>query len=46
MVIQRYTVNENGKTIPSEEILQVRDLRRAVQLPEEVISAGLKANPR
>lgn len=46
MVIQRYGVDETGKTKPMEEILQVRDLRRAVQLPEEVIAAGLKPNPR
>lgn len=45
--IKRYGIeiahNRDGLTY---DVLTVDDPRRAMQLPQDVISAGLKANPR
>lgn len=46
IVLQRFAVNENNETIETGNILKVRDPRRAMQLPEDVIVAGLQANDR
>ncbi len=45
--ISRRTLGSSDRTIKSiDDHLIVRDNRRAIQLPTEVISAGMEANPR
>ena len=45
--IKRYGIeishNRDGQ---ADDVLLVDDLRRAIQIPQEVIAAGLEANPR
>ena len=44
--ISRRVVNGNRTIIEVQDQLNVRDPRRALQLPKDVISAGLTPNPR
>ncbi|MDR1092034.1 MAG: RagB/SusD family nutrient uptake outer membrane protein [Prevotella sp.] len=46
--IYRRTVNADGRSIhmPVDDKLTVRDNRRAIQLPQDVITAGITPNPR
>jgi hypothetical protein len=44
--IWRRTMNANGTPGRLDDVLLVDDPRRAIQLPREVIDAGLTANPR
>ena len=44
--IWRRTMNANGNPGRLDDVLLVDDPRRAIQLPREVIDAGLAANPR
>lgn len=44
--IIRRQLGPNGKPLIATDVLKKDDPRRAIQLPEEVIKAGLPANPR
>lgn len=45
--IKRYGIEiSHNREGLSNDILRVDDPRRALQLPQDVINAGLKANPR
>ena len=46
--IKRFDIEVTHKAYQTgaEDVLVRRDLRRAVQIPEEVISYGIEANPR
>ena len=44
--IYRRVVDESGKVIDYTDVLKVDDLRRAVQVPQRCIDAGLEPNPR
>ncbi|WP_071144828.1 RagB/SusD family nutrient uptake outer membrane protein [Bacteroides ihuae] len=46
MVIYRRTMNANMKVGEVADSLVVSDPRRAIQLPQDVITAGITANPR
>lgn len=46
MEIYRRTINKNKDVVAVTDEMPVNDPRRAVQLPQDVISAGLAANPR
>lgn len=46
IVIYRRTMNANMKVGEVIDSLVVTDLRRAIQLPQDVITAGITANPR
>nr|WP_320059799.1 RagB/SusD family nutrient uptake outer membrane protein [uncultured Bacteroides sp.] len=46
MVIYRRTMNANMKVGEVTDSLVVNDPRRAIQLPQDVITAGITANPR
>ena len=46
MVIYRRTVSESAKELDVTDSLTVNDPRRAIQLPQDVITAGLEGNPR
>jgi tetratricopeptide (TPR) repeat protein len=46
MVIYRREMNANMKVAALTDSLTVNDPRRAIQLPQDVITAGLTANPR
>lgn len=45
ITIYRRLMNDNG-TITVTDKLEPNDPRRAIQIPSDVISAGLKPNPR
>lgn len=44
--VDRRIVNTNGKGVTVADKLTPRDPRAAIQLPQEVINAGIPANPR
>ena len=44
--VDRRVVSANGKDVTIADQLLPRDPRCAIQLPQEVINAGLPANPR
>lgn len=46
IVIYRRTLNKNDEVLDVTDSLTVDDPRRAIQLPQDVISSGLEANPR
>ena len=46
IVIYRRTLNASSHITDVKDSLTVNDLRRAIQLPQDVITAGLTANPR
>ena len=46
IVIYRRTLNASSSVTDVKDSLTVNDLRRAIQLPQDVITAGLTANPR
>ena len=46
MVIYRRTVSESAEVLDVTDSLTVNDPRRAIQLPQDVITAGLEGNPR
>ena len=46
MVIYRRTVSESAEVLGVTDSLTVNDPRRAIQLPQDVITAGLEGNPR
>ena len=46
IVIYRRTLNGSRKVIAVTDTMKVDDPRRAIQLPQDVITAGLPANPR
>ncbi len=46
IVIYRRTVSESAAILDVTDTLKVDDPRRAIQLPQDVIMAGLEANPR
>lgn len=43
--VPRYQIQSNG-AVKVLDVLEKDDLRRALQLPQDVISAGVEANPR
>lgn len=44
--VDRRLINSQEKIASVTATLGVKDLRRAIQIPQDVISAGLEANPR
>ena len=46
IVIYRRRINANGSITAITDTLQLDDQRRAIQLPSDVISAGITPNPR
>lgn len=44
--IWRRTLDENGRPAKKTDDLTKDDLRRAIQIPQRVVSAGYEANPR
>ena len=46
MVIYRRQLNTSNKIDAITDSLVVKDPRRALQLPQDVITAGIQANPR
>lgn len=46
IVIYRRTLNKDDEVLSVTDSLTVDDPRRAIQLPQDVISSGLEANPR
>lgn len=46
IVIYRRTLNKNDELLSVTDSLTVDDPRRAIQLPQDVITSGLEANPR
>ena len=44
--IPRRTINASGLPVEITDWLTVNDLRRAIQIPQDVISAGYEPNPR
>ena len=46
MVIYRRTLSASSTVVAVKDSLTANDPRRAIQLPQDVITAGLPANPR
>ncbi len=46
IVIYRRTVNRSSQVLQVTDSLTTNDPRRAIQLPQDVIHAGMQANPR
>lgn len=46
IVIYRRTLNKNDELVEVTDTMDEKDPRRAIQLPQDVISSGLEANPR
>lgn len=46
IVIYRRTLNRSSQVLQVTDSLTTNDPRRAIQLPQDVISAGMQANPR
>ncbi len=46
IVMYRRTLNDSRKVIAVTDTMKEDDPRRAIQLPQDVITAGLPANPR
>ena len=46
MVIPRYKGSNGYTTTTVADVLTANDPRKAIQLPQDVISAGLTPNPR
>lgn len=44
--VPRFQIQSDGSTVVVLDVLKVDDLRKAIQLPQDVIDAGLVANPR
>lgn len=44
--IYRRTVNKSDEYLSIDDVMEPDDPRRAIQIPADVISAGLEANPR
>ena len=46
IVVYRRTLNRGNNVTSVTDSLTVDDPRRAIQLPQDVISSGMTANPR
>lgn len=46
ITLYRRLIDKNGQIVEVEKILEPDDPRRAVQIPQDVIQAGLQPNPR